>query len=60
MVIIIVGGLWLLFFSSKPQSAMEMIIGSKRDMLTNQTGVDPLAQPFKVEFDGWLNKTKPE
>ena len=59
MVIIIVGGLWLLFFSSKPQSAMEMIIGNKRGLLANQTGVDPLAQPFKVNVAGWLNKTKP-
>lgn len=45
--IVTTGGLWLLFFSSKPQTAMEMIIGNKRGLIVNNTGLDPLAQPFK-------------
>ena len=49
ILIVIGGGLWLLFFSSQPQTAMEMIIGNKRGLIMNNTGLDPLAQPFK----GW-------
>ena len=55
ILIVITGGLWLLFFSSKPQTAMEMIIGNKRGLIVNNTGLDPLAQPFKGWFN-WLHR----